>query len=132
MRCEERMKGEHSEIVERNILNWVKDSKERWERYPKVPDSIKSGIDRYCCRLPFDGSIGSFLREVLENDLMGAMDKAHSQEPFFDPEILNGYVIVDICRYIKNEWPAGVFRGSPYHVRKWLEKPQLFPFDDID
>lgn len=55
---------------------------------------------------------GSFLRAVLENDLMEAVARADDD---------NKISLVAICRYVYNEMPVRCW-GSRAKVRAWLEK----------
>lgn len=54
---------------------------------------------------------GDFLRAVLSNNLFEAVCRADDD---------NIKVIVEICRYIYNELPAGC-HGSPEKVKAWAE-----------
>lgn len=71
------------------------------------PDT-KAAIDRYV-----DGRIptGSFLRAVLENNLMEAMGRA---------DIGNRHSLFEICEYIYNNIPL-ICHGSPERVKNWLK-----------
>ncbi len=71
-----------------------------------MKESTKSAIDRYVERTP----TGSFVRAVLENDLMGAMGQADDE---------NRRDLFEICMYVYNEIP-GVCHGSREKVDAWL------------
>ncbi len=68
---------------------------------------IKNELDRYAKQ---HTPTGSFLRAVLENDLMEATGAA-------DTDSLRD--IYDICTYIYNELPSNC-HGSPEIVAKWI------------
>lgn len=72
-----------------------------------IPDHIREGIDTYWRRRL---EPGSFVRAVLENDLMGACNSA-------DPE--SASCLFWIVGYLYNNAPAGC-HGSPEAVSKWL------------
>ena len=93
--------------LEGNIREWFARNSERWARYPDVKSTTLGGIDRYCLRYP----PGHFITRLMENDLMGAMGHADGE---------NKKAIVDICRYVYNEIPAGVSHGSVKAVDSWL------------
>ena len=68
---------------------------------------IKDGLGRYAKQ---HTQTGSFLKAVLENDLMEAVDRADSDS------YRDLYVI---CKYISNELPSNC-HGSPEIVAKWI------------
>ena len=68
---------------------------------------IKDGLDRYEKQ---HTQTGSFLRAVLENDLMKAVDRADF-DSYRD--------LYEICNYISNELPS-TCHGSPEIVAKWI------------
>jgi hypothetical protein len=71
--------------------------------------AIKKGLDLYASEgIP----TGSFLRAVLENNLMLAVVRA-------DPESLRQ--IREICLYVHNELEPGLCHGSRERVAAWLE-----------
>lgn len=67
----------------------------------------KEGIDRY---VQYGIRPGGFLTAVLENNLMGAMERADSE---------NRIDLFEICRYIYNHCPI-LCHGSPEIVNEWI------------
>ena len=70
---------------------------------------IKAAIDRYSKE---HCPTGSFLRSVLENNLMEAFGRADEG---------NRHDLFAICNYIYNEIPS-ISHGSPENVKSWLER----------
>ena len=78
-----------------------------------IPDSTLNTLDMY---VHHRTRTGGFLQSVLENDLMGAVEKADKY---------NRLALADIVQYIFNEMPMGCW-GSPEAVEDWLSgKTQL-------
>jgi hypothetical protein len=73
----------------------------------EVSQQIKDSLDRY---VNHKIETGSFLRAVLENDLLRAVGKADKENLKNLPEIVS---------YIYNELPSNCW-GSPIWVKKWL------------
>lgn len=72
-----------------------------------IPEYTKEGIDQYVANhIP----PGSFLRAVLENNLMEAMRQADED---------NQIAIFDICTYIYNHVPFDC-HGTKQKVKAWL------------
>ncbi len=85
--------------------------------YPTAPVHILDGIWRYATdRLP----PGSFVRAVLENNLMEAMGRA-------DEMSLAG--LFEIVRYVRWEIPSNC-HGSPEKVTAWLAFDEHTRADD--
>ena len=74
-----------------------------------MKQSIKDSIDRY---VKDKCPTGSFLRYVLENNLMGAMGQADED---------NCRDLFEICNYVYNKIPASC-HGSPEKVKAWLNE----------
>lgn len=75
------------------------------------PDDVVESLDAYVqCRRP----VGSFLRAVLENDLMESVGRADEY---------NLAALPHIVAYVYNRLPLGCW-GSPEKVRDWL-KPSV-------
>lgn len=74
-----------------------------------IPYDIKSSLDRYVN----DGiETGSFLRAVLENNLIDSVGKADYQ---------NSKILPEICSYVYNYLPSNCW-GSKEKVNKWLKR----------
>ena len=69
---------------------------------------IKESLKRY---VEHHISPGSFLRAVLENDLMEAMGRADYE---------NSQILKEICQYVYSEIPL-VCWGSKEKVENWLK-----------
>lgn len=72
-----------------------------------MKENIKAAIDRYVKRRC---PTGSFLRAVLENNLMEAIGRADDE---------NRVSLFEICSYIHNKCPS-ICYGSPKKVKEWL------------
>ena len=70
---------------------------------------IIESLDRY---VQHHCPTGDFLRAVLENDLLGACERADD---------INRYRLREIVRYCYNKLPAGCW-GSKQRVKDWLNK----------
>lgn len=78
-------------------------------RYPYVPICTLTDIVAYWeMRRP----VGSFLRAVLENDLMGAFARA---------DIVNACNMQHIMAFIYTVLPTNTY-GSPEKVKRWLNE----------
>lgn len=74
----------------------------------EVPPHLRAALQRYVeHRIP----TGGFLRAVLENDLLGAVARADSE---------NSAILSKIVKYIYHELPNGCW-GSPEKVEAWLK-----------
>ena len=82
--------------------------------YPGVRQDTIDTINNYVTK---GWEPGSFVRAVLENNLMEALGRA---------DIGNRHAIFEICGYVYNEIPSGS-HGSPGKVEAWMkvvrEKP---------
>lgn len=77
------------------------------KEYPAVSETMLGALERYL----INGiSPGGFLTSVLENDLMGAMDRADSY---------NTTMLKDICGLIYNGIPSGAW-GSAEKVENYM------------
>lgn len=74
-----------------------------------IPSYMIDGLVRY---LVDHVPTGDFLRAVLENNLMRALDKA---------DITNSPLLRNYARFLYNYAPLGSY-GSRENVRKWLER----------
>jgi hypothetical protein len=74
-----------------------------------IKPSIIESLDRY---VNHGIEPGSFLRAVLENDLMEAFGRA---------DIENRATLFEICEYVYNELPFSC-HGSPAKVKAWLDR----------
>lgn len=74
----------------------------------------KYGIDNY---VEHGVPTGSFLRAVLENNLMEAMGRA---------DLDNRACLFTICDYIYNNTPSDC-HGSPQKVKDWLAQLRFHP-----
>ncbi len=73
-----------------------------------MKEETKESLDLYANH---HVSTGSFLRAVLENDLMGAIGRADNQ---------NHADLREICMYVYNELEPGTCWGSKEKVKEWL------------
>ena len=76
--------------------------------YSKLPIGLQDGMKRYI-EQGYQG--GHFLYYVLSNDLIGAVNRADSE---------NIKLLPDIVKWIYNEAPSGCF-GSDVKVKAWLD-----------
>lgn len=72
--------------------------------YSVLPEHMREGMQRY---IEHGIVPGSFLRSVLENDLMGALKNADD---------INLHRLPDYGRFLYNDMPTAIF-GSPKKVK---------------
>ena len=74
-----------------------------------MKDDIRESLELYAKNhVP----TGDFLRNVLENDLMGALGRADTR---------NQADIFEICQFVYNDLEPGICWGSPEKVKEWLK-----------
>jgi hypothetical protein len=87
--------------------------------YAAIPARLLRGLVDYAEKRNETGT-GSFLRAIVENDLMSAVTRA-------DPESFAA--LSSICAFVHNELPA-VCWGTKDKVRDWLESGRRMRLDE--